>query len=427
MLVPADAAVVSREPAVPGLALLLDEDALGDWMSHQLGAPVSVRARYLRYKHGTSCVLAAEVGTGSTRRPCLFWAYATTDQVKVRKTLDTAPSGSVLGADLSHGLLATTPAADRDLPALALLDNDDRRDRLLSSLLGELTGLSGCSLRTFRHNPSRRWVALLQLAHRPPVVLRVYPPAALRSATRAILACAGGEPRTPRLLGKSARHGVAAVEYLEGQALPSHDTLRDSADFQTAGAALARLHTRRDIALHGDWLPREVRAVRSAARQLAILVPDLADEAHDLAETSTKRLHALDVVPQPVHGDFSPDQVVVGDDGAAALIDLEAARLGDPADDLACAAAAVIRDVVVGTVTPDTAEQWLEALYSGYTTASPLPEAERLATHQAAHLLRRAVEPFRFRLAPDWSDASRDLVARARRTLAAATAAGGTP
>ena len=61
MLRAADQEVVVRDPAIPGLAVLLDDEALGRWLSEQMQTTVRVHVRYLRYKHATSCVCAGDV------------------------------------------------------------------------------------------------------------------------------------------------------------------------------------------------------------------------------------------------------------------------------------------------------------------------------------------------------------------------------
>ncbi|MGH3318466.1 MAG: hypothetical protein ACRDO0_20150, partial [Nocardioidaceae bacterium] len=193
MLRAADQNLVVRDPAVPGLAVLLDDEALGLWLSEQMQETARVRVHYLRYKHATSCVLAGDVNLADSGRACLVSAYAHPDNVKATKTLQRAPAGSVLGVDPARGLLATTPAADRDLPALALLDDDVRRRRLLRRVLGDRPGLHHATVQTLRHKPHRRWVGIVQPRHGPQAVLRCYRPGRARAATEAIAAWAGGE------------------------------------------------------------------------------------------------------------------------------------------------------------------------------------------------------------------------------------------
>lgn len=417
MLPPSDAAVARRDPALPGLPVLLDDTALGDWLSQRLEREATVHGRYLRYKHGTSCVLVADLVVGATERSCIFSVFRRTNLVKVRKTLRTAPPGAVLGTDPTLGLLAVTPAGDRDLPALALLDDEERRVRALGRLLDDGRGLLGVDIHTVRHNPHRRWVGVVRPPGGAPAVLRAYRPESLARATHAIRAWGDGAPTTPRLLGALPRRGLCAVEFLPGHTLAHHRNADAAEEYAAAGFALAQLHARDRTALHAAPIAGWARAARAAGHRLADLLPETREDVQTLAGTVACRLSELDPVHDPVHGDFSADQVVVRHDGTVGLIDLDQGRLGDPAEDLACAAAALRRDVALGRVPPAAAERRLGALYAGYASRQPLPAPDRLAAHTAAHLLRRATEPFRLRLADDWPAAARSLVADARSVL----------
>ena len=279
----------------------------------------------------------------------------------------------------------TTLAGDRDLPALTRLHDRQARERLLHRVLPERPRLS-CP-RTVRHNPERRWVGVLDDPSGPPVVLRAYRRAVMPGPARAYEQLANGSPRTPPLLGWSHRHGLAAVAWVDGREV-SRD-LSDLDSFAAAGRALAHLHERQGVRLSPEDPLTQADAVRAAATTVATLLPDLSPEATEVA----RRLGA-DIgrcVPGSVlHGDFSADQVIRGDDGAVALIDLDGARLGEPSVDLACAAAALAE-----TDADEPGRRALAAMYSGYESVRPLPARRRLSVLGSAHLLRKATEPFR--------------------------------
>ena len=137
MLSPADLALVSRDPALPGLSVLLDDDAV----SALVGAPV--RRTYLRYKPGTSCVLGATAMLPDGLADIFVTAYNAAGTVKADKVLAEAPLGSVLAFDRTAGVVAARAAADRDLPLLGVLDNERRRRRLLERVLPDRGGLRG--------------------------------------------------------------------------------------------------------------------------------------------------------------------------------------------------------------------------------------------------------------------------------------------
>jgi len=420
MLSPADEALAARDPLLPDLGLLLDTDACGSLIADRLGGPLQLTPRYLRYKPGTSCVVAVGVTTPAGEQSWLITSYAAESAEKVAKAVERAPERSVLVAEPDRGLLVATAAADRDLPGLAAL-HGQRRQRLLRRLLAHELTVDGLHLRTLRHNPHRRWVGTLNATDGPQALLRVYRPEHRRAFTDAIAALARSDLGTPRLLGVHKRLGVVAMQFLPGVTLAElghpDDPGGDCAGYRSAGVALARLHACTGLALAPIAATAEVSSVRKSSRQLAQLLPDMATEVHALSDVLARRLRDMPRLQRPVHGDFSADQVVITDEGAARLIDLDSARLGDPAADLACAAAALARDVVLGGCPPDSYDRLLRALYDGYLSAGADIDMDRLATHEAAFLLRRAVEPFRLRRTAQWPAAARLLIGRAGEVL----------
>src|SRR5699024_7949270 len=105
-----DLRLVERDPALPGLAILLDATRLSAWVTELLGRPVRVRRRYLRYKHGTSCVLYA----AADGLPLLISALRPAWPEKHQKLIERA-GAAVLGQDPARGALIATPSADRHL------------------------------------------------------------------------------------------------------------------------------------------------------------------------------------------------------------------------------------------------------------------------------------------------------------------------
>lgn len=360
MLSPADAALVARDPAVPGLALLLDDDAL----SALLGGRVA--RRYLRYKPGTSAVCAATLDG----RDVAVQVVADDGIGKLDKTAARAPSGSVL-LD-RRGLLVTTPAADRDLPGVGRLPEALHRMGLLPAPVTRLSW-----------KPARRYVGRLGEG----VVLRLH---------RELPVLPDGLPGTRTPLGVDAQLAVRALPFTAGR--PLDEVLRGGGAADRAlhrtGETLAALHLTR-----APGLVAHDAGLDAAAAQVGVLLPDLAGDAAELA--ARLRPSGGDAV---LHGDFSADQVVAeGDD--VVLLDLDRVRLGAPADDLACWRAAAL----LGGL-PRAAEA---CLLEGYAGVAPLPDPEEVAVHTSAHLLRRAAEPFRA-ARPDWEQQVRAVLQAAR-------------
>ncbi len=392
----ADVALLARDPGLPGLALLLDDDAL----AARLGAPV--RRRYLRYKPGTSCVLGLDVDG----RRCFAVAYAEQAAAKLAKSAASAPRSSVLVVDEGLRVLVARPSADRDLPALARLARDPRR-ALERALRGH--DLTGAQVRVLSHKPQRRWVGRLELPTGAPVVLRAHRPEDAQATLGALRVLDGARARTPRLLGSDPRLGLVAVSWLPGTGL--HELLAagaaTSTQLRATGAALAELHAGALDGLALRTPASDAEAVRRAAGAVADLLPALADQAAALAARIERLLPAVTLRPVAAHGDLSADQVVVGPDGCTGLIDLDAACAAEAELDLGSAAASLRVSAVGGApIRPAAA---LDEVVDGY--GGPVDD-HRLQVHTAAALLRRVVEPFRTCRA-DWDDAAAQLLALA--------------
>jgi hypothetical protein len=448
-LPPAVAHLLRSDPDVPGLALLLDDAALATWLQARLGRPlVGVRRRYLRWKPGAGGVARVDLGPGAGEAFLAVWHRDAA--AKLAKTVQRG-GRAVLAVDEQALAVLARPSADRDLPGLARLQargaagvarrldaTDDSAHRLLRHV--------GTGARTLAWKPQRRWVGLLagpQPRGHHGVVLRAYRPGAAEGAAAAYRSVheAVGDS-APRLLGTDLRHGLLAVEHVPGRTLDAWPATLAGAGagggagdgprpgpVVRAGVLLAELHTAGPLpagrtdgpvarSAQGPGLldvDEECRRVRDAAGLLALLVPGSGVE--NLVDEVGAALHRLPAsTPVLLHGDFSADQVVVRPDGGPALLDLDEACWGPAAYDLAGAAAAWW--VAGGT----GALALVGQLQEGYRRLAPLPSLEQLRVRTAAHLLRRAAEPFRTGR-PDWPARVRAAVDEARALLRSGTSA----
>ena len=397
MLAPSDAGLVARDPGLPGLRALLDDQLLREL----LGVPVS--RRYLRYKPGTSCVLGAVLERPTGPADLFVTAYARAGAAKLVKTAEAAPAGSVLFSDRATGLLAVLASADRDLPFLGVLADDRLLRRTLRELLPGTGRWRDAQVRTLSYKPQRRWVGSVSSARGRRVVLRAYRPADARAAEHAVRVLTELPPRTPRLLAADIGLGLLVLEYVDGRTLDAGRCAPGTqpAPLPEVGAALARLHGRPLAGLPERSAAEDAEALHAAAAQVSVLLPELAPSALRLAAELSRRLGTLPRQRTVIHGDFSTDQVLVGPDRSVTLLDLDRATEGDPAADLGSLAAALTAGEVLGAAGAGVST--LSQVRTGYAAVRALPPQEAVGVHAAALLLRRAVEPFRLCLA-DWPE-----------------------
>lgn len=375
----ADVGLLARERRVPGLAVLLDADRL----AAANGEPT--RVERLRYKPGAGVVAALRTERGERR---FLAAYA--DPAKAGKDLQTAAR---LGARLA-------PVDGAPGAVLGGLEGDRPIARALVRLRRRLPGVDARAA-VLRHNPGRRIVLRLEDGR----VLKL----AARGHDRVLVAVISGDLAAAGV-PVIAEEGVARVA--EATTLPwwgrgdLHAHAEPTAS-RLAGLAVAALHRSSPPAGAILLAERSLRRDLSRARDgVAAVLPGLAADAGAIADAVLRGVERSATPPTVSHGDLSPDQVLLGDDGVR-LIDLDRVCLASPAADLGSFRAAAL---LAG------AEPIAEALLAGYAEVGTVPAERELRLHTAASLLTRAVEPFRTRQ-DGWDDAVAATLRLARAVL----------
>lgn len=413
----ADLDLIQREPALPGLAWLLDANRFAE-LADQLVDPVAPGARilaaeptYLRYKPGTSALASFRLRLADGR-----------SQLVQAKALPVGRFGTV-AARLAN-LASTTrsapaPAAVAPLQLVLLRLEDDRKLRSLGTLLdparrrallGKLraTGLApeADELTVLRYKPERRVVASLSQRGRPRALVRVL--AHARFGQGLLGAALGAASCGAPLLAASARLQLLVTAWTPGRTLDSRHA--DATTLQRVGRQLAQLHQARALPpLH--WSRRDAaEAVRRSLAMLVHVVPAFERRSQDLLLRVARLLESTAPQPTLIHGDFSADQVI--DTGEQCrFIDWDRAAAGNAAADLGSFAARLELDVLQGRLSHHRAEQVLAALLLGYRELRPLGDSS-IALQTAVALLQLAAESFRRRL-PDWPEHEDALLVRA--------------
>ncbi|CAN5321666.1 hypothetical protein BH20ACT5_BH20ACT5_25690 [soil metagenome] len=403
MLSPADAALVARDPDLPGMALLLEPEEL---LARVDGFTVdvrSVRTTYLRYKPGTSLIAGLRLVTTSGPVFGFATAYARGCEPKIAKDkayADAAASGLV-GLVGATGVLLGTAEGDRQLPGIArLLHAPEHRPGVLGA----------ARLHPLRYKPARRWVARAGGAQDPVAVVKVHRPGTLAGSVRAHRWLHAAGAPVAELLDVDDERGSTVVRWVPGRTLERDDLDPDAA--RAAGHALAQLH---DVSPDAR-LPAAApiaEGLQTALNAIAVLAPAWLDEAAEVAARVTSMI-PMDRPQALTHGDFSADQVVVHA-GTATIVDLDRAQLGDPVAELAGYAAAGLAGSRSGRPARSL-ESVSTALLTGYREGGGAGLDGALAPLTAAALLALADEPFRLRR-ENWPDRMAELIATAGRVL----------
>lgn len=423
-----DLEVTARDPGLPGLSILLDEErALG--LLQRLYPEQAIRdlsVSYLKYKPRTNCLagFAASVGAQEAIRISAK-AYPEKEYAKERARCQKG-NGAGQGGHEPHFVDAWQLAVwsfprDRKLTGLAALGEADARRRLLQDILPAMPELWPAGIETLRYKNERRYVGRLLVGGEARALIKVYEARDFKNACRAARTigtfAAGGGLSVAGPLGISQDERIIISRWLDGRPLrqilhEARDLSRKPGRLQAVGAALVGFHQEGPGSLAMASPENEAFSVLAAANAAAFLCPALAARLRHLAAGIAAELLSMPPQHHPIHGDFSSDQVLVdgSDDGGIAIVDYDQARIGDPAADLGSFTAQLFYDEAAGAFAAGTAEVLGGALLKGYLDACGQRETlSRYNLHTAAKLLQLMPQAFRARH-PQWPELMARLV-----------------
>jgi aminoglycoside phosphotransferase (APT) family kinase protein len=402
MLSPADRAVAEGDPALPGLATVLDVDASARLVATLVpDAPAGTPTiTYTRYKPGASCLTALQYSSDSGDE------FFTLKAVGLDATEKWNKYENHRGAkcDESSRVVVRRFPADGALKGPRWLLDPSRQDEVAAAL-----ALPRTTFDVLAYKPERRLVIAAIDGVQPIAVVKCYDEHAYVDALRAhhALAGASGLPVQSASAWCERRYTIA-TPWIAGRILDvATDDLRC---IDQAGDALAAVH---NSTLDVRRAKSEVEVQRDLERIAAAIAqwsPESSDALQFVLDRLAKLREEAHAECVPIHGDFYTKQLLVGADGIS-LLDFDECAIADPQLDLALFAAHLERDVLRGAYTRERSTAAMTALLNGYRRRRPV-DSRRLAWRTSEALLRLASHPFRHR-DPDWPAATLRLVSRA--------------
>jgi len=420
MLAPAEADLVRRDPALPGLATLLDPEALVAALRRALPGVECGPAQigYIKYKPGTNCLAAYKLAVAGGRVDIHAKAFARGAAQKLGKARQNPGIPGPLGAGriaLEDELIVVSVFPnDRKVTALHRFTDGESRPALLRELLPARPDLWDGQVENLVYKPERRLVARLSTGGVPRAAIKVYTEAEYGGARRNAQAFQSRGPlRLAPLLGHSDELHILAFEWITGRVL--NDALADPAlpraTVAQVGAALAELHAHDPAGL--EILSRETEAewLHEAARNISWLCPALAERAEGLARRLAARLLAEPPADRAIHGDFHARQALLTGESVA-ILDVDRALCGDPMLDAGLFIAHLERAVIRGELPAGRVEPLTAALLEGYRSVTRESVPARVRLYAAVELLRLSARFFRY-AEPGWPERTEAGLARA--------------
>ncbi|MCF6256310.1 MAG: aminoglycoside phosphotransferase family protein [Gammaproteobacteria bacterium] len=407
MLSTANAKLVQRDQTIAGMKIIVDPDAFFNALnSAQPELNVSnAQLTYIRYRPTQFCLGAYQVRIPNANTPLLVHATAYNDK---RWSKLPIVSGNHHIELQSQVLLSIFPG-DSKLTSLASLMNPDNRQAIMRNLLpanveASLGNISG-DIKTLAYKPQRRYVGRVHFEHGTSALLKHYRERDYHSSAVAnvIDSPTTARLRTPRILGRSQRHQSLLFEWFPGRLVDTETIVASTAasSLYAIGAALAEFHTLATDGLKQRTLSMKVNKLNTVATTIALLHPPLAAFAQDLATRIGQKLLQEVPVTQRIHGDFSPSQIVLLDQGQVAIIDHDENVCGNPIEDLGLFIACLFKYEHKGKIAPSQTELLIDAFIEGYQFTAQQQVTQTLHYHIATALFAVTHKSFRHHK-PNW-------------------------
>ncbi|MEB3165287.1 MAG: aminoglycoside phosphotransferase family protein [Cyanobacteriota bacterium] len=431
MLSTDDLDLCRRNPALAGLEKAFDPSYIHRALvSHgiDIDDPGSIQAYYIRHKPQTSTLIAYRLKHANQEYRLTIRVHLEAAPEKIEKPLKRAKGNhSPLGPaairlqDLC-GIIMFFPH-DHELSALSSIAASLSQRQEQAAAMAALSLPAGDTLTCLAYKPERRYVGKLEAENQPAHVIKLHDrrtyPTFMQSSMQA---SRSNFSFCQNAMSFCDRQRLVVYPWIDGQ--PLSEAMDDNpAILKDVAARLAEWHrAHRSATQVVDPATSLEQRIRSSAASLQEILPELADAglriASELIAAWHRLVRTLPATPALIHGDFSADQVIIGQDGPV-LLDFDRARLDLPVHDLGSFIARLEYQAVLGDSTESMAREARQRLIGAYSSANPSQPIWGLEISVTAHLLCLVSEPFR-RRQPHWAEQMRQLLARTRALLESA-------
>lgn len=423
MLSAANQSLVTRDQALQGLRILLDQQATAQTIAG-CGVPVDgvVQIEYLRYKPRLRCVSMIRLHDGSQDRRFVLTAFPSASYERHREKIAHHVDTAGCWHDDLHQIRIDQFPFDPGLRHIAKCFEPASRHRLLWRTLGWKSHPDQFSIDSLAYKPGRRYVASTsQIAvesttrAQPCYTIKFHAGSQFTETWQRLQSVSTIDVSSPKVVGYNEHYRTIALNWVSGQLFADYVSQQRlaGAELYEIGCQLARLHScRLPTQLVPAAAPHELREL---AETVGFLCPKLESLATQIAMetqlqlTSTTRPHTI------IHGDFYAKQVLV-DQGGIKFIDFDQAGLGSPDQDVGNFVAKLFWQALNQGLAQGYAEQCADIFLDGYRSGRNGFDEHAYRAQLAASLIRCATHPFR-RALRDWEETTHRLLQLAHSAL----------
>ena len=428
MLTEADKKIISNDPALPGLAALLDTELL---LAKLRAIPAlctveKAEIEYLRYKPANSCACTVRIrlADGSSR---YYYAKALTkerfkeswNKPSRQKLIQAGHPQAPLAVFDSH-IMLLHPAHDRGIGHLKwLIDQAERRHLFKACSLPSLQDYDALEIDILRYKPERRLVARISKDRQPLAVIRCANP---DEFTKMLMGNAFGVAQGGvHLLGADGANRTLATSWQKGRSLCPEEGEPPTADLvRQLARQVTRIH-------HAGYkhpirytIEDEAKSLKGVINTFKHILPEQTEWFVSLVERVEKGLASVPEHFALIHGDFSLDQVIRRENKLGEtrlhILDWDRSAYGNPLMDLATFQARLELQVIEGILPRRRADEILDTFLNTYRKKSGT-SLDGLYWFTASAMLRLGAEPFRKR-DPRWEQCVLQLLQRIEEILA---------
>jgi aminoglycoside phosphotransferase (APT) family kinase protein len=419
MITSADAELILRDEALPGLSVLLDPEALRTYLI-RFQPKINwdnIEPYYIRYKRGMNCLVGYKVLSNNNYIFIYAKTFGPDAKIKIRKNQKRVQNPTEGKQTI---FIVENPAItihffpnDIKLSYLNRLADPEASKNMLENMLTSQPELHNGTIESLRYKPERRYVAQLKGTSEEKAALKFYTPQSFQEAKAGAEAFSSQKVlKIPKRLGYSKSKFVQIFDWIPGMPLNDfiYSPLKNTQPFKKVGVALAELHLQDAGSL--PYLSREKEAEKliQSVEALEDISPDMGKPISTLSKHIVNKLLQEPPVRRPFHGDFYADQVILDDDSVG-ILDFDRAGCGDCACDLGLFLAHLERDVIYKRVSKSWAKKYCSALIAGYQSQTELSPFSRIELYMIMGLIHLSPEPFRHR-EPNWPDKIKTLLDR---------------